>query len=293
MTLGRLLWSLRQILGLTDAVGALHQQNIRHGDIKPQNILHFTNLQDSDPDGDGILVLADVGISKQHHQATDLRKDATNTSSSTIRYEAPEAASERTMEKPRPRRYDMWSLGCMFLEYTVWLLYGFDAVEVFRCRRMLSRSGGPKRESGNFFTERSRGAILKIHPRVSQAIELIRSDPRCPEGTALRDFVDVIEAHLLQIEPERRSKAPELCDKVRKIVEAAVDDPEGSYLRRPFESSHSTPIFFMRSTNHRPASISSRSSWSQGSSSSGRGSSSDLSIARSSANSVVSHGEAG
>jgi serine/threonine protein kinase len=292
VTLDRLLWSLRQILGLADAVRALHQEGIRHGDIKPQNILHFTDLKDSDPEGGGVLVLADVGISKHHHLATDLRKNATNTSSVTIRYEAPEAASEEANNKPRPRRYDMWSLGCMFLEYTVWFLYGFDAVDIFRCRRMSSQNPGDRsRESGNFFTQRTR--TIKIHSKVSKAIGLIRSDARCPEGTALRDFVDVIERHLLQINPDHRAEAPELYDEIKKIVDAAVCDPDGAYLRTPFACSHTTPKFFLRSTGQRPASLSSASQSQDSSSSTGRSSSSDLSVGRSSTNSIASHGEAG
>jgi len=250
VTLDRLLWSLRQMLGLTDAVRALHQAGIRHSSIKPQNILNFTDLKDSEPNGYGILVLAGFCISRHHHVATDLRRIATNTSSATVRYEAPEARSEEEYNKPRPRRYDMWSLGCMFLDYTVWLLYGADAVDVFRRRRISTRDPGDRlRESGNFFTQRSRG--IKIHSKVSKAIELIRSDPRCPEGTALRDLLDVIEDHLLQLDPEHRAAAPELYDKIERIVVAALDDRDGGYLRGPFSCSYPTPKFFVRSTRPR------------------------------------------
>ena len=51
-----ILWSLRRMIGLVDALKALHSKNCRHGDLKPKNVLHFKN-------GEGILVIADVGVS--------------------------------------------------------------------------------------------------------------------------------------------------------------------------------------------------------------------------------------
>ncbi|KAF4627090.1 hypothetical protein G7Y89_g11066 [Cudoniella acicularis] len=71
------LWSLQQILGLVGALKALHNVNCRHGDLKPENILYFKE------DGEGTLVIADVGLSRVHEMETKMRHAGTITQATT------------------------------------------------------------------------------------------------------------------------------------------------------------------------------------------------------------------
>ncbi|KAK0653988.1 kinase-like domain-containing protein [Cercophora samala] len=263
-------WALDQILGLVDAIRVLHDRGIRHGDIKPQNILHFPDAEDGSGIG-GTLVLADVGVSKFHHEATALRNEATNTRDATISYEAPEAASEFKNGKPRPRRYDMWSLGCMFLEFVVWIHYGFEAVETFRKQRM-PRRGDPKTAPGNFFTQPvDEDGPATIHSKVKDAIGVLRMDSRCKndgnKATALGDLVTLIEDDLLQIDPDKRAHAPALHAKLNRIVQQARQDPQ--YLCRLVEPHPEIPKFFTKSTSRRDSRVSTRKLSSSSSSSLG------------------------
>lgn len=242
-------WALDQMLGLVDAIRILHDNGIRHGDIKPQNILHFPEATQGSGKIGGRLVLADVGVSKFHHEATALRNEATNTRDATISYEAPEATSEFRNGKPRPRRYDMWSLGCMFLEFVVWLQYEFEAVEMFRKQRM-PRRGDPRTAPGNFFTQSTTDdGPATIHSKVTDAIGLLRDDPRCcsdgDSTTAVEDLITLIERDLLQIDPEKRAKAPALHKNLNRIVQRAHRDPQ--YLCRLVNPSPEIPRFFQRS----------------------------------------------
>ncbi|KAK0732548.1 kinase-like domain-containing protein [Apiosordaria backusii] len=253
-------WVLDQMLGLVDAIRILHENGIRHGDIKPQNILHFTNSVDDFGGITGTLVLADVGVSKYHHEATALRHEATNTRDATISYEAPEAASEFKNGTPRPRRYDMWSLGCMFLEFVVWLHYEFEAVETFRKQRM-PRRGDPRTAPGNFFTQplNDDGPAI-IHSKVKDAISLLREDPRSRSNgnatTALGDLIKLIEDDLLQVNPEQRAHAPVLHANLDRIVQRAHKDPQ--YLCRLVDPPPEIPRFFRRSSSRRDSRASTR-----------------------------------
>ncbi|KAK7423845.1 hypothetical protein QQZ08_008889 [Neonectria magnoliae] len=77
-----ILWSLQQMFGLADGLKALHDENCRHGDLKPENILHFKQNEDPN-DRQGVLVIADVGVSKFHKEVTRLRNLPTNTKATT------------------------------------------------------------------------------------------------------------------------------------------------------------------------------------------------------------------
>ncbi|WAO91723.1 Protein kinase domain-containing protein [Fusarium falciforme] len=234
-TTGLIRWALEQILGLVDGIRALHNHNIRHGDIKPQNILVFEEHQGANL---ATLVLADMGVSKFHKEATDLRNSATMTAESTVSYEAPEADDDQRNNRPRPRRYDMWSAGCMFLEFTVWLVYDFAAVNGFHKKR---KDQNDPVSPGNFFS-REPGQSTGIHPAVTEAVRHLREHPLCKHGTALGDLVTVINDRLLQIKPGDRAKAPELYDRVKAIVDAAAAKPE--YLGQEVKPPLPTPGFF-------------------------------------------------
>ncbi|KAH7410456.1 hypothetical protein DE146DRAFT_628961 [Phaeosphaeria sp. MPI-PUGE-AT-0046c] len=94
-------WSLRAYFGcLASALGFLHDNNIRHKDIKPQNIL----IKDDAP------YFTDFGVSidwTEYGQSTTIGPTAM-----TPRYCAPEVAAC----EPRNTSSDIWSLGCVFLE---------------------------------------------------------------------------------------------------------------------------------------------------------------------------------
>ena len=93
----------------------------RHGDLKPGNILCVTEC------GEKVLKIADFGVSRGHHGQTISRKLATTSVSPTSSYQGLEVEFERldkTYQRPRSCKYDIWSLGCVFLEFSIWLLHG-------------------------------------------------------------------------------------------------------------------------------------------------------------------------
>ncbi|PVH79939.1 kinase-like protein [Cadophora sp. DSE1049] len=93
---------LNRIYGcLANAVQYLHDNDVRHKDLKPRNILLDRN--------DGLFV-TDFGLSKD---TTDASTSVTNgIERGTYKYCAPEVARY----EPRGRAADIYSLGCVFLE---------------------------------------------------------------------------------------------------------------------------------------------------------------------------------
>ncbi|ERF76102.1 hypothetical protein EPUS_01435 [Endocarpon pusillum Z07020] len=92
----------RYFLCLCTAVAYLHRSNLRHKDIKPENIII---------DFDGNVVIMDFGISTKFEPAASKATRDPRTPS-TSRYRPPEMERGWT----RDDRSDIWSLGCVFLE---------------------------------------------------------------------------------------------------------------------------------------------------------------------------------
>lgn len=136
----------------------------RHGDIKPENVLWFK--QDTRNHDLGILKLSDFGLTTFHRalttgvKAEDVR--VTNT------YSAPEREIEETLSRP----FDVWSLGCIFLEFVTWILLGSKGITAFGDSRF--QDGGdrnPRFSLDNFFTvlrDEEAKYQAKVKPSVSK-----------------------------------------------------------------------------------------------------------------------------
>ncbi len=163
-------WVARQLVGLTHALCKVHDLYERevhddaassstdpfyviHGDIKPENLLWYKEWVGPSPsspaaqggrDPLGVLQLADFGNSRLHHKDTgsvvDVRR-ATKT------YAAPEAEWGEHSGSPS---FDIWSLGCVFLEFVCWLVLGGSGtknpVDAFQTARYLD--GKNKSQAG-------------------------------------------------------------------------------------------------------------------------------------------------
>ncbi len=118
-----------QLKGLMEALDKIHNPTHlgekfgRHGDLKPENILWYRNTAD-DP---GILVIADFGLTAVHRAISRSKVD-NETISRTPEYRPPECDIKGAKIS---RRYDIWTLGCVFMEMIVWFLGGCTDLEQF------------------------------------------------------------------------------------------------------------------------------------------------------------------
>ncbi|KAF4494301.1 HET-domain containing protein [Fusarium agapanthi] len=184
--------AFEQLLGLSEALGQVHNPkkessniHFRHGDLKPENILWFKDS--TDPGKIGTLKIADWGLAKQHQDLTQVRTKQTTTSFGTRLYEPP--------EEKRSRLYDVWAMGCIWLEFLIWLMYGRHGLTKFKqgfyqVRRDFVR-----------FYEIDDKEVAKVHKVVKKWMDHMAKDPVCDIGaTALGDLLELIRDRLLVVE---------------------------------------------------------------------------------------------
>ena len=134
-----IMWISAQVRGIVEAIHFIHNPsptmlNVdgevmygRHGDIKPENVLWFVR------GGEEILVISDLGLSDVHRETSRSNIPGFQIPA-TPNYRPPEC--DMAGRKGHiSRSFDIWTLGCLFLEYVVWYLDGWDGRERFRSQR--------------------------------------------------------------------------------------------------------------------------------------------------------------
>ncbi|OBS18945.1 hypothetical protein FPOA_10669 [Fusarium poae] len=163
----------------------------RHGDIKPDNILWFNNYN-GDPDH---LAICDFGSTEFNtfESKSHVKADQVNGYSKT--YQPPDRHAGGEISQ----RFDIWSLGCVFLEFISWFLFGHD--QVFPQQRMMvdpkiSKVIVKEDQFFYFVHSRRRGGekIAKVKPAVLDS---------CPES--IHEFLDLVQFQMLQPMSRERS----------------------------------------------------------------------------------------
>lgn len=146
---------------------------------------------------------------------------ATTTRATTPSYQAPEAI---LTDKPHSRKFDIWSLGCIFLEFTIWVVHHYEAVEKFNNDRKPTVVGD---DVWAHFYQRKDNKVdnsTVVHPAVVDNIKDLRRVDQCAKDTAFGEVLDIIEFQLLRIEVEDRVDAKTLCQLLAAILKRAQDD---------------------------------------------------------------------
>ncbi|KAK8063653.1 hypothetical protein PG996_008305 [Apiospora saccharicola] len=216
--------TLGQLMGLAEALGKLHdfegkvldpsamnideddnivreggQDSIRHGDLKPENLLRFLQADTML----GILKIGDMGLAKKHVLQTVNRKCITTTRYGTIQYQPPEA--ELTTSGGLSRLYDTWSMGCIIFEFVIWLLHGNDALE-----RFYQDLQGNARNACPYYelpTPGSGDGPAVHHVVQAWTAHLQKNDPECRSESAIGDLLRLVQRKLLVVDlPPSRGK---------------------------------------------------------------------------------------
>ncbi|KAI1108977.1 kinase-like domain-containing protein [Nemania sp. NC0429] len=143
----------------------------RHGDIKPENILWFPSSTDG-----GTLKLTDFGLAEFHtlYSRSNLRKSRIATSAS---YRPPECDM---IDGRISRSYDIWTMGCLYLEFIAWLLGGWELVRDFTIARA-TQVATPSLDQldYSFFESVESGKTARVKEQVKE----VSAGPACCSGS--------------------------------------------------------------------------------------------------------------
>ena len=238
------LWLLDQFHGMAEAVKRIHdlsgpeaptssstlmaptageRRTAWHHDIKPENILFFRNSSS----GRGMFRISDWGSGKVNAYRT--RSYHTESPIGTLTYEPPEYTKDGKTSRP----YDLWSLGCVFLELLIWAVFGSTSLETFSNERDDKRdvnSGTTGMKDDAFWQKVGSDYVLRTE--VVNQIERLEEALIRPSAPPFKEVVGYIR-RMLETKTHERIRALELCDLLDRTrltkaieVESPRDDTE-------------------------------------------------------------------
>lgn len=243
-----ILWSLKQMAGMAHALESIHNFSVqypltldgkvrlhkdatlyvekygelfgRHGDIKPENILWFQHIPGIE-DENGALQLADFGLGSFHGRDSRSKVPCDEIAGSPT-YEPPECK----LHRPVSRAYDIWSIGCLYLEFITWLLKGSASITGFSSARGKTATSTATNDD-HFFTIIGDDAVVR--EEVVVWVQQLHEHESC--SALIHELLDIIMEDLLRPKSEMRVQARWLFYRLAKCLEKATADRD--YLLKP------------------------------------------------------------
>ncbi|KAH8894593.1 kinase-like protein [Thozetella sp. PMI_491] len=218
-------WMARQCHALVGALAKVHgsyqqahkQRAIRHGDLKPANILWFAAGQDVEKSE---LVITDFSHAEfvdelQSGDAAYINKNALHPRPS---YQAPE--DEARTVPVAGTAADIWTLGCTFLEFVTFYLAGWQGVDAEFPRARMTAEGAARVTSDAFYSFADGKATVK--PQVERWVAKLRIQ----QGSSryLRELLTITSEKMLQADPNRRARSEVLARELQSLRHRCDDD---------------------------------------------------------------------
>jgi len=181
----------------------------RHGDIKPENILWDCESEGSAVNG--TLLLADFGLGRFHRYESRSRQDPAKISGSPS-YAPPEIELGRFVS----RAYDIWSLGCVFLEFITWLLEGYVGLEKFIKARSEMAVDGVDDDTYYTIINTEHGRDAEVRRGVVLWMEYLRTSRAC--SRMVKELLDLVRLKMLRVDSKARISAKNLDAKLKDMV---------------------------------------------------------------------------
>ena len=242
-------WS--RLLSIAEALGKLHKFSVAesgidgpifgyHFDIKPANIL----IDDFDE-----FILSDFG------QAY-FRRVADATSSKVIGMGGTESYAPPEIDFGRVnRKYDVWSLGCVFLEITWYLIMGSSGIsKLNKCRRSVSRT----RRDDRYFSQDQNG-VYSLKKQVREGTDKALDMISAPPARLFMDHIVALIYRMLEPNVDKRLSAENVASDLGQIIsrqeegvlaEFSPDVPETQTMGSVLEI-HSIPLSHLRALEYK------------------------------------------
>ena len=210
--------------------------------IKPENILVF-----SYEDKEVRFRLSDFSCARiaDYIATKSGNKDSykTGRNPGTPTYRAPESDGQTS------RPYDMWSLGCVYLEVLVWFIEGYEKLKSFRKSREGPVQPGGLWDESFYHTiykvTEPRKPVTELRESVTEKINYLSQH----SSDGLKDILDAIPS-LLKIDPKRRLDASQLTSRLKHLDTSvsSVESKRGNFsslaaptvkpLKLPIQNNH-------------------------------------------------------
>ncbi|KAI0110210.1 kinase-like domain-containing protein [Daldinia grandis] len=240
------LWMVDQSKGIANGLKMIHNDEFeashpypgsprkgRHGDIKPENILLFKEPGDGNGSEIGVLKISDFGLSRWHRDISNNRRYTKGLAVSRT-YRAPDHDLQKDISQP----WDIWTLGCVLLEFLTWYLHGWEeGVDEFSKQRTAESTSYFQED--NFFNLKfmangpTYGASLK--DCVISWIDKLRQTEGC--SLFIHDFLELILDGMLCIRPGKRQGCAQIYDKLEKLHKRCKEDESYCFKSAPNEFS--------------------------------------------------------
>ncbi|KAK1999893.1 kinase-like protein [Colletotrichum falcatum] len=183
----------------------------RHGDLKPENVLWFKGPGiDESVIGNGVLKIADFGLTRYHHHSSRYVK------AQDIQFSLTYKAPEVDVSEEVSQAYDIWTLGCLLLEFVTWYLGGWQAVDEFSADRTSDDLQEIRMDT--FYnitveTDAVKRAVLKL---------ALHNHEKC--SLYFHELLDYISDHLLRIDTKKRQKCIDVRKRLGEMARRCNDD---------------------------------------------------------------------
>lgn len=199
-----------------------------HYDLKPENILLFAEPDPKYP----IWRVADFGTAQINEIVLSGSEKPQDTPRVEDTFGDPEyGAPDVTLQGWSSRPYDIWSLGCVYLEILVWM-FGTGPTELvqFQSDRLV-QSGNYGSQSPAFWYRSDK--VCKLKPKVIEKMEELRQ--KCSRRGVFKELFR-LTGDMLTLKPWERLNAPTVHNDISVILRQARHDLEKEdYYLKPIQ----------------------------------------------------------
>ncbi|KAK8091247.1 Cyclin-dependent kinase-like 4 [Apiospora phragmitis] len=208
-------WQKQKRGGLSDRDAVEEREFGRHGDIKARNILWFKKYGDKR----NHMVLSDLGLTRYHSSLTRSQVRYTDLDGLTRQYGPPEMDLGECISQG----YDIWSLGCVYLEFCIWYLEGPVGIDKFE--EILESETSPPpttnfREPTYFNIKVGRDGKRKatVKPVIRKTVRRLQGLPDCTPFA--KKMLLLIERRMLKAMPKQRIPIDKLCRELSMVKDS-------------------------------------------------------------------------